>query len=318
MFLLVGWPAELFNKTVEENEATIRRWLGLRPLRERVRRRGVAPLVVVFSVLAALVMSVAEPGPFLNRRVLVVAAALLVAVPLSAVTFEWAIESYARRVDRAADRSRLHVVFPAVAVAFGCAISSRLLHFVPGYAYGLIIAYPAVRGRVLLRSQEAAGVFRAVVALLLLGGTAWVAWQFGTSGPAASDGAGLPLRLLDTTLAFIALLCLETLLICLLPLRFMPGAKLWQWAPRSRPDSDSRVTWRGRLLWLCTHTVVATAFVIVLLGVGERTPSWPEVITMLTLLVAFCICSLTFWAIFRFRRSTQPDSATGVSLAEST
>jgi hypothetical protein len=194
-----------------------------------------------------------------------------------------------------------------VIVAAVCAISSRLLHLVPGYAYGLIIAYPAVRGRVLSRSQEAAGVFRGAVALLLVGGAAWAAWQFGTSGPASHDGAGLPLRLLDTTLGFIALLSLETLLICLLPLRFMPGAGLWQWAPRRRPVADRRVTWRGRLLWLSTHTVVATAFVVVLLGVGERTPSWPEVITMLALLVGFCIGSLTFWAIFRFRKSPEPD-----------
>jgi hypothetical protein len=108
----------------------------------------------------------------------------------------------------------------------------------------------------------------------------------------------------------LAVVCaIASRLICLLPLRFMPGAKLWSWAPRRQPANDEMVTWRGRLLWLCTYTVAATSFVVVLLGVGERTPSWPEVITMLALLVGFCIGSLTFWVIFRLRRS--PEGATG-------
>jgi hypothetical protein len=301
MFLLVGWPAELFNKTFDANEELIRRWFRLRPPRQSSGRRTWL-VVACFSLLSASVMSVAEPGPFLNRRMLTVAAALAVAVPLTAVSFEWAIESYVRRVAQAGPIAapRLHIVYPAVVVAAACAVASRLLHFVPGYAYGLIIAYPVVSGRVLRRSQDAVGVLRGALAMFGLGVLSWLVWQFATSGPASSDTAGLGLRLVDTTLGFTALLSVETLLICLLPLRFMPGVRIWRWAPRGYVSSAT--TWRGRLLWVACYSTAATTFGVVLLGIGERTPSWPEVVAMLELLVGFCVVSIAFWAFFAVRR----------------
>jgi hypothetical protein len=296
-FLLIAWPAELFNKTYEENESTIRMWLRLGPVPTRSERRSSWLVVLGFSIVAAALTSVGEPGPL--RAVVVTAVALVFAIPMVSVGYGFTIESYVRRQAPHQPRAALRVVFPALVLAVGFAVVTHAFHFVPGYVYGLLLTYTVV-GRRLTRRQEGMAVVRGVIVLAAIGVVAWCGWQFGTAPVAAGSDTPVGLRILDTTLGCIAMLSAESLVIGLLPIRFLDGAKIWR-ATWTTIDNRER-RWPGRLLWLVVFTSVVTGYLVVLRGLGERTPSLRDMLTMTAVCAGFFVGSVAFWMFFVIRR----------------
>jgi hypothetical protein len=297
-WVLIGWPAELFNSTFAENEAVIRGWFRRRRPRERRRpdeRRAPQqhaswPVVTFFSVISALIVALAEPGPVWDRERTVTVLGLIVAIPLVAVTFEFAVESYLRR-GAAGAGARLRISYPALALAVVCACMSRILAFVPGYAYGLIIGYAQVKDRREDTRREAVGVLRATGILLVMAVASWLLRQFATAQAAAGDGTPIGLRFIDTVLGLTTTMCLETLVIGLVPLRFMTGNTLWRWS---------------RAGWVAAYLPGAALFVLILIGPlphGETTlATVGHLIRMLWLFVGFGLGSLLFWSLFALRR----------------
>lgn len=299
-WIMVGWPAELFHRTFEQNEQDINRWL--RAVQRRLRldrlripagwrsagpqRRQSWPLVMVFAMLAAVAIGLSEPqGDDSTSKVVVTVLGLFVAVPLVAVSYEFAIESYARL--RSTDHARLRIVYPAVVIAAVCATVSRQLEFVPGYAYGMIVAYTIVAGRQRDPKRDGIAVLRASALLIGLALAGWLLRQFGTAAVTAGDDTPFGLRLLDTTLGLITVMSLETLVVGLLPLRFLHGRTLWDWS---------------RLGWLVTYVAGATVFVLMLIGpLPEDKVSPGEILKMLWLFVGFCAGSYLFWGCFAVR-----------------
>lgn len=285
LFLLIGFPSELFNKTFEENEPAIRRWLRLPPKRDHRLHQVRWPIVAAFIAGCGVLMALAEPSPIFSRETLITLLALLVAVPVTALGYQFVMERHARRSSRTSLAGKLKPLYPAIIVAVVCALLSRVLHFVPGYVYGLVIVYAAVRGRTISPKQEGIGVLKATATLFVMAMLSWIAWQIWFAD-ATGTSASFVMRWLDTVLGYIALLGLEAPLLGLLPLRFMDGQRLWRW---SKP------------LWLTAYWACVTAFVIVLMDLGNTSSDWSDVITMLLLFVGFGLASFAFWAVFAIR-----------------
>ncbi|SDJ03751.1 hypothetical protein SAMN04488074_101340 [Lentzea albidocapillata subsp. violacea] len=298
VWLLVGWPAELFNNTYKKNEPTIRRWLGLRGERKPARPTA-WPLVLLFAAIAACLLTWVQAGPGVGRADIAQALGYLIAIPLVAISYEFAIETHYRN-GPAGGIARLRIVVPALVVAVVCAVVSRWLDFVPGYVYGLLIAYNDIKARDSdpLRVR-AAGVLRGVVLLFALACGAWVLWQFGTHPATAGDATSLPLRVLDTALVQIAVLSMETLAIGLIPIDFLHGGLLRKWSRR---------------VWFAVYLPAALLFVLLLLGPqqtlqreGSRSV---DVLKSIWLFVGFCAGSFLFWGFFKWRNRqshAQPD-----------
>ncbi|HZM82598.1 MAG TPA: FGLLP motif-containing membrane protein [Candidatus Limnocylindrales bacterium] len=285
LFLLIGFPSELFNKTFEENEPAIRRWLHLPPKRDRTLHKVRWPIVMAFMVGSAVLIALAEPSPIFSRETLITVLALIVAVPVTALGYQYVMERHARYHAESTIAGKLKPLYPAIAVAVLCALLSRFLHFVPAYVYGLIIAYAAVSARSMRPRQEGIGVLKATVVLFLTAMLSWTAWQLWFAG-AAGGSTGFVMRWLDTVLGYVALIGLEAPLLGLLPLRFMDGRMLWRW---SKP------------LWLSTYCLCLAAFVIVLMDFGSKSSNWSDVVTMVVLFVTFGAVSFAFWGFFAIR-----------------
>jgi ABC-type multidrug transport system fused ATPase/permease subunit len=281
--LLIGFPAELVNSTIEENEGRIRRWLRLRPVGEPKPLAATWPIVAGFALVSAVLMTFGERGQIWPETALVTGLALLIAVPVVAVGYVFAAESYERRVT-GSGAARLRIVGPAIALAVVMAAVSHFAQFVPGYVYGLVLAYAAVQVRQLTHRQEAVGVLRGAFVLLVLGGVSWAAWQFVTSG--LPDRTAFGPRLFDTIFGFMVIMCCETLVIGLLPLRFLDGRKVWRWGRA------------GRAIWAVVFSLSVCLLAIALYGLGSRTDTLDIARRMLWLFGSFAAASVAFWLFF--------------------
>ncbi|WP_340682743.1 FGLLP motif-containing membrane protein [Amycolatopsis coloradensis] len=285
-WFLIGWPAELFNTTYRENESTIRRWLPFLP-KERPARATSWPVVVAFAGVAALLMTTVQVNVTSPRQFAPVAFGYFIAIPLVVLAYEYAIEQRLRSAF-GGDAARLRVIGMALVIAIVCAAVSRFFSFQPGYVYGLLLGYTIVRARGTWHVRvKAEAVLRGVVVLVALAACAWLFWQFGVRAAAEKPGAPAALVALDTLLSQIVVLSLETLVIGLVPVRFLHGAILRQW---------------NRRIWLAVYATVLILFTVVLIHWRSGT-TWGDVLRSFWLFAAFCVGSLLFWAFFAVREA---------------
>lgn len=295
-WFLIGWPAELFNTTYRENESTIRRWLPFLP-KERPARATAWPVVVVFAGVAALLMTAVQMNVTSVRQSVPVAFGYFIAIPLVVLAYEYAIEQRLR-ITSGGDTARLRVIGMGLAIAVVCAAVSRSLAFQPGYVYGLLLGYTIVRARDTCHVRiKAEAVLRGVVVLVALAACAWLFWQFGTRAVAEEPGASAALVALDTLLSQIVMLSLETLVIGLVPVRFLHGAILRQW---------------NRRVWLAVYATVLALFYVVLVR-WQPGATWHEALRSLWLFAAFFAGSVLFWTFFALRARLAGGSRVSIS-----
>lgn len=286
LVLLIGFPAELFNKTLEENYPEIRSWFRRRRQRSHPPPASHPRQFIAFALVAALLYTALDPDVGANMATFRLLIGLVCAVAITTLVFELPIGFYSRRFCRRACALRTFPGAMALAVAF--VVMSRLANFQPGYLYGLIAGYAAFDGSTSEESEEGRGVVLGVLCLLVLSLGAWLAWI--PVNQAAEDGAGFAVLLADAVLVAIFVAGLESLAFGLVPLRFLDGHKLAEW---------------NRGLWVVLHVVAMFGFVHVLLD--PRTDrvdmsSDASVVAMLGLFLVFGVLSVSFWGYFRFRR----------------
>jgi hypothetical protein len=172
-------------------------------------------------------------------------------------------------------------------VAVICVLVSRLANFQPGYMYGLIIGFFFAHGvsRELEGRAEATAAGVSLAAALV----AWIALAF-LHGGAGPSGAFLG-PLLESATVTIVVAGLESAVFALLPLRFLPGAAVWDW---------------NRRVWAVLFGLGIFGFAHVLLnpaaGAGYLADTTrASFLTLAVLLGAFGLASVVFWAYFRFR-----------------
>jgi hypothetical protein len=314
MLLLVGFPAELFNRTLEENYEEVRGWFGwlrgprrlLSPLRtlrppHRLARHGSRPAVrfAAFCVAAAAFSTVVDPDVLHHcheglectsdwwTKTVAVFLGFLVAVPVTTLLYAVPEEAVHRSASRQAGQLRVLPLALVAAAVF--AAGSVVARFLPGYVYGLVAGYAVLEERSLSRRHRGLAVLVGGSAVLAMSLLIWLAW-----GPvhdaAERPGAGLGTLTLDTTLAQLVVLGVQAVVFGLLPVSFLAGARLKEW---------------NRLAWVGLYGTAAIFYAMVLtvstretMGTARATGNEMEVIG---LFLGFGAFSVLFWGHFRLR-----------------
>jgi hypothetical protein len=166
-----------------------------------------------------------------------------------------------------------------------CVVISRVVNFQPGYLYGLVIGF--FFAHTITRQQEGPAEATAAGASLLVAFLAWVALavlRAGQTGP-----PDLVTATLEAASVTIVVAGLENAVFAMLPLRFLPGAAVFDW---------------NRRVWIVLIALGLFGFAHVLLNpsagyLADTTRT--SFFTLILLLLAFGVASVLFWAYFRFR-----------------
>lgn len=285
LVLLIAFPAELFNKTVEENSDRIRSWFRRlpKPALPSGSRASIAAFAV-FAVASAILYGLLDPEYGLNDKGLVLSVGLLVAIVVTTLAFEFPIAYYARKVCRQPAFFRAYPI--ALLIGVVCVAASRLADFQPGYAYGIIGGYALIRGRELSRDDDGRSVVMAATALFSIAIVSWFAWiPFDRAADRNPNDFGVAFG--DEIFSTTFVMGLEGLVFGLVPLTFMDGAKLARWR---------------RSMWLLAYGLVIFAFVHLVLDPRAEYVELSESASLggvLVLFFAFAAASIAFWAYFR-------------------
>ena len=295
LMLLIGFPAQLFEATYEENEERIKTFLRRHHVRGIVlarRHRHVAtPLAIAgFALFGALLYGLTDRNFGRDMgQTLLDGVGFLVALPLVTLAFEIPAERYARRSGRIP--GQLRVVPAALLIALGCAVVSYLGHFQPGYVYGLIAGYAALSTARLDRAESGRAVLVGSGCLALVAVVAWILWAPLDSALALS-GAEVAQRVLDAVLASVVVVSVQALAFQLLPLTFLDGHAVNQW---------SRTAWRVAYA-LSLFALIAVTFY----PRTRNDTTDPQILMMVVLFASFGLASIAFWAWFRYRSVPVP------------
>jgi hypothetical protein len=298
LLLLILFPSILFNSTLEEHYDEVRGWFrfGRQPGAPsrfagiRTRAWFKAGAFVGFFVLGAFLYSFLSPSVGLNKRTIGLFLGLLVGLVLITLIAELPVILLLRRVT---DRGRIRLLAGSLVVGVVCVAVSRILHFQPGYLYGIVAG--AAFQRELSKDEAGHGVLLSALVLIASSLVAWFLWV-PVSHAANHPGASIWLVILEAVLAAVFVTGIEAAVIGLLPIRFLDGHKLWTW---------------NRLLWGIVFVVGAFGLIHLLLRpgngyVGHNTNT--PMFTVIALFLAFGVVSVVFWGYFRYRRP-RPEAA---------
>lgn len=184
----------------------------------------------------------------------------------------------------------------ALVIGVACVVLSRAVHFQPGYFYGLVGGLAL--SRTLERDESGRLAANTVALLLTLSLASWLALM-PVSAAAAENGRTAATIFIENVLAGIFWAALDSLVIAMLPLRLLEGAKIVGWS---------------RAAWAALYAVTLLAFVHILLRpstgyVSDTSVSPANVV--IGLFVAFALFSFGFWAYFRFRPERRSNSVGG-------
>ena len=294
LIVLIAFPSELFNTTLEEHYDEIKGWFGFAARAgERVKGAMHAGTVAIFFVVSAVLYGLLDPSFTLSVGSLVVFVGIVTSLVMVTAGFSVPVMWYMRR--KYGERGFMEVLPGTLVIAAVCVLLSRVLHFQPGYLYGLIagIAFE----RELSRAEE--GRMTALSALCVLAGSvvAWLAW-IPVSHRAAQPHPSLLLLMAETALAAAFIGGIESTVFSLLPIRFMEGSKLVAW---------SRAAWValfGAAVFVFVHVLLRPGTGYVVAGGGV------SVWTVLALFCGFGVLSVAFWGYFRFRPARDTEART--------
>jgi hypothetical protein len=284
LLLLMAFPGELFNSTVEDNYDEIAGWLG------RLRVGAVSgiwhgPIGVVLLLLAgALVYSLLDPGFGTDLSSVASYTGLLAGLVVVLTAFE--VPGLLMHRRRTGEFGALRALPWTLVAGAACVLVSRLAGFEPGYLYGVLLGVVFHRpqqtdddGR-----QAAAGALvTLLVALCAWGALGWVRANLTDASFVRLAG--------ETALAAVVVAGLESVAFGLMPFRFLDGAAVRDW---------------NRVVWAVLFGLGVFAFVHVLIGpqsgyLAELAPA--GLVAALIVFAAFALLSFGVWGYFRFRPS---------------
>jgi hypothetical protein len=282
LLFLVPFPAEIFNNTLAEHHDEILGWVRRRRKPEG-RRFWDSPWGVLFFLVAsALLYGFLDPAFGFNPSSALTFAGLLIGVAVT--TFGFALPTLVLRRARAREWGRLRALPLALLIGIGCVLLSRLIGFLPGYLYGIVLGVAFTRE--VSDQQEANEVTFASTFVLALAVGSWVMLGLVRSG----SGAGALTDLVEAALATVVVSGFEALTIGLLPLGGMPGKVLF----------DQKKVW-----WIVIWGLSVLAFFHALVNPQSGylvDSALVPVATTIGLLVAFTLFSLALWGFFRLRQ----------------
>lgn len=294
LVLLLVFPSELFNSTFDEHHdrvmARVRRLTGRTPKPEHDEKARPAKgrqigLFLAVVAAGAVLAELLDPHAGFDGK----SAALFVGAvcaSLVGAALGGGVGTGFRRVRRHSTDAYLKAVPLGLVVAAVCVVISRLVHFQPGYLFGLVggLSFTVA----LDKREEGRGRLVACVVTLLVALAAWLLY-LPVSSVASHPNPVVWAVVLNAVLAALFIGGIEGLLFGLLPLKFLPGHQLAQWS------------WAA---WAAVTMVVAIIFVQVLLrpSTGYLGKSSTASVTVTYGLFAiFGVLSVAFWGWFRLR-----------------
>jgi hypothetical protein len=288
LLVLLAFPAQIFNATLQDHYEEVRGWFHLRrPLSEVVKDVNQRLLFPIFLVGGGALFALITPDFGFNRSTLALVLGLGIAVAVVTVGFAGPSFVYFLRTYR--DRGQILVMPGSVVVAGGCVLVSRLLHFEPGYLYGLLAIFVFHHET----DKKTDGKLAAVSALLVmvLALAVWFA-RIPLTGLDQRNPSFLAL-VGEAALGGAFVIGVESVLVGLLPMNFLDGSRIKAW---------NSYAWAGLFL-LGLFTAVE---VLIQPGTGYvGHTSAAGRFTVLSLYLVFCAISFGFWAYFRFRTKAE-------------
>ncbi len=288
MLLLIGFAAELFNNTIENNYDEIAGWFRSRRLgwlgqANAWLARHTRLSVLGFVALTALVSAFIDPGFGANLASVATFLGFLVGLVVVLASFKLPLMLAHRRAT--GELGRLRPLPWALVIAVVFVVISRVGELQPGYLYGIVLG--AIFTTDVSDADEGRHTLYGSLWTLAAAVLAWLAleWLRG-QGP---DEAAFAVTLAETAFAAILVAGLEATAFGLMPLRFMPGFAIYRW---------------NRLAWAALFGASLFAFVHILIGptsgyVSELAPeAW---VAALGVFAAFGALSIVTWGYFRFR-----------------
>jgi len=299
LMLMIAFPAELFNTTLEEHYDEVRGWFGLKP-RPLGGGRHHGVVLAAFLLLSGPLWFAMQSSSRVDLSTALGALGLSMATGVVVLASDL---PEVLHVHRHYHERAVPVALPgSLVVAVACVALSRAVHFQPGYFYGLLGGLALSRS--LERDESGRVATRTVTFLLVLSIGSWVA-LLPVSAAAATTGKTLGIILVENLLGGIFWCALDSLVIAMLPLRLLEGAKVIGWS---------------RTAWALLYGLTLFAFVHILLRPGSGYVSDTSVSpagVVVGLFVGFAAFSFAFWGYFRFRPSrgsgaeTLPDQVEG-------
>lgn len=293
LLLMITFPAELFNSTLEENYDEVQGWFKRfrrigrgfgRPLRNLPSMVSVA----LFAMVGGLIYGFLDPAFGTDRDSLINVAGMAAGILAITLTFDLtAVRSLRRRYPGS---TQLRILPGTMVVAALCVLLSRVVDFSPGYFYGVIAGWVISAETSHKEEGRATAIGSTVMMVMSVG--AWLLWL--ALKPMSIDpGASSAVLIADVALSTVFIAGLESLIFGLLPLKFMDGAKIVRWS---------------RLAWVVLFGMALFGFVQILLNpsTGFITQNPEHFWTGIALFGGFGLMSFSFWAYFRFRRAPSP------------
>ena len=284
--ILVAFPFQLFNSTLEENYDEVRGWFGLEPRPPDYEPKHHVWLLPAFVVSAGLVCAGLSKDFGFNQTTLVTSVGMSMAILMTGLGFAIPTVVYMRR--KFFDRGRLMILPGSILVAVITVAISRLVGFeTPGYVYGLLGVF--VFHHTL--DRESQGRLTSAMSVFVLTFTlgAWLL-RVPVSSIASEPDPALWALILELLLGGIFLLGLESLVVDLFPLRYLDGSRITVWR---------------RFVWAVLFGIAVFVLIHVLLSPGSgyvgETDNVGLLPVVIGLFVAFGVFSLAFWAYFRYR-----------------
>jgi hypothetical protein len=282
LLLVMAFPGELFNSTVESNYDEIAGWL------RRLRLPALGGVwsgpvgVVLLLALGALVYSLLDPGFGTDAASVASYVGLLAGLVVVLAAFELPGLFMHRR--RTGELGSLRALPWTLVAGAMCVLVSRLAQFEPGYLYGVLLGVVFSRPQTDIDEGRQAAVGALVTLLCAVG--AWLA--LGWLRLHATDGSFARIAS-ETALAAIVVAGLESVAFGMMPFRFLNGAAVRAWS---------------RLAWAGLFGAGVFAFVHLLIGpqsgyLAELSPS--GLAAALAVFAAFALISFATWGYFRFR-----------------
>jgi hypothetical protein len=295
LILLVA-SAELFNKTVEENEdwfkAKFRALFGpvewitskLHDVAASGNLAGVLGPVLAILAVGALIYGIAEPGFGFNDKSLVVLVSVLVAL----IVLTYFYNGAQVLVSNGFGVKSSIVLFPVgIAFAVLSVALTRLDDFQPLVIYGFIASAVVIGSVERTKEQDGKVIFYPVLGLLALCIGAWL--LLSPLRTLANDNGTLLSAIPEAIAAGVLVGGLESMFFQMVPLRYLDGHKVWSW---------------NKLAWLAAAG--ATAFLTweILLNHERSSMSAVRHGTPEVALAAMVVCfvlSVGLYAFFRVR-----------------
>ncbi|MGH9122797.1 MAG: FGLLP motif-containing membrane protein [Acidimicrobiales bacterium] len=294
LFILLAFPAQVFNSTLIEHYEEVRGWFGLRrPVTEVVQDVNQRLLFPIFVVVGGILFALLTPEFGFNLSTLALVLGLGIAVLVT--TIGLAVPTFLYFGVRRHERGRVLVMPGTLLVGGMFVLVSRLIDFQPGYLYGVLAIF-------LFRSEldrRREGVLAAASALLVMVAAFLLWWLRVPLAGSTMAHPGFWSVVLESAIGGAFVMGVESTVVAMLPMRYLDGERIKAW---------SRVVW-AVLMVLAISTVIQ---VLVQPGTGYvGHASAAAKLSVLGLYLVFAAFSFSFWAYFRFRETPEEEAGPG-------